>query len=65
MVFKPNHQTTPRIGKRPMDRDAIAFRVAEGIPARLKQIPNWQERLRSYVYLLVMRHRESLKDGEI
>jgi hypothetical protein len=64
MVFKPNHQNTPRLHKRPMDRDAIAFRVGEGIPVRLKQIPNWQERLRSYVYLLVMKHGESVKDGE-
>ena len=48
-----------------MDREAIAFRVAEGIPARLKQIPNWQERLRSYVYLLVMKHGELMKDGEV
>jgi hypothetical protein len=46
-----------------MDRDAIAFRVAEGIPAKLKDIPDWKERLRSYVYLLVMRHGESQGDG--
>jgi hypothetical protein len=63
MVFKPNHTETPRSGKTPMDRDAIAFRVAEGIPAKLKDIPDWKERLRSYVYLLVMRHGESQGDG--
>ena len=65
MVFKPNHKTTPRLGKRPLDREAVAFRMAEGIPARLKQIPNWQERLRNYVNLLVMRDGATMKDGEV
>jgi hypothetical protein len=65
MVFKLNHQDTPCIGKKPLDREAIAFRVGEGIPARLKQIPNWRERLRNYVNLLVMKHGETMKDGEV
>ncbi|MGB8701000.1 MAG: hypothetical protein WCD18_16430 [Thermosynechococcaceae cyanobacterium] len=56
-----------------MDRDAkafgtlrYAFRVRQGIPAKLKRIPNWQARLRNYVELLVMKEgaQQTMKDGE-
>jgi hypothetical protein len=37
----------------PLDKDPICFKVKPGVKAKLKAVPNWQERLREYVDELV------------
>ncbi len=35
--------------KRPLDKEAIAFKGYEGQKESLKAVPDWQERLRKFV----------------
>jgi len=35
--------------KRPLDKDAIAFKGYEGQKEKLKTVPDWQERFREFI----------------
>ncbi|BAZ16162.1 hypothetical protein NIES4071_80370 [Calothrix sp. NIES-4071] len=37
----------------PFDKDPVCFKVLPGVKERLKNIPNWQERLRQAVDKLI------------
>ncbi len=39
--------------KRPLDKEAIAFKGYEGQKEKLRAVSNWQERLRSFVDELI------------
>ncbi|AUB36112.1 hypothetical protein COO91_02013 [Nostoc flagelliforme CCNUN1] len=43
----------------PMDKDPVCFKVKLGVKAKLKAVPNWQERLRECVDRLIAGQRES------
>jgi hypothetical protein len=47
--------------KRPLDKEVIGFRGYEGQKESLKAVPDWQERLREYVDLLIA--TQTSKDG--
>lgn len=56
MPFQKKHKLGFTSDK-PLDKDPICFKVKPGVKAKLKTVPNWQERLREYVDELV---KESL-----
>lgn len=39
--------------KRPLDKGVIGFKGYEGQKEKLKAVPDWQERLREFVDLLI------------
>ena len=39
--------------KRPLDKEVIGFKGYEGQKEKLKAVPDWQERLREFVDLLI------------
>ncbi len=80
MPFEKDHRVAKRLGSKPLTGEAqarrlyplgfksFAFRVRQGTADKLKQIPNWQGRLRNYIELLVMREQRQMKrieDGEV
>jgi len=60
MPFKKGNTHALRLESEPLDRQAIAFKPRKGVTAKIKQIPNWQARLRSYADLLVKRHEQEM-----
>jgi hypothetical protein len=54
MPFQKNHKLGAKpIGDEPMDRTPICFNVRTGVREKLKNIPDWKERLREYVDRLI------------
>ncbi|MBE9197986.1 MULTISPECIES: hypothetical protein [unclassified Nodularia (in: cyanobacteria)] len=39
--------------KQPFDKDPVCFKVLPGVKAKLKAVPNWQERLREFTDKLI------------
>lgn len=55
MPFQKGHKLGARKQlKRPLDKEAIAFKGYEGQKEKLKAIPEWPERLREYVDCLIL-----------
>jgi hypothetical protein len=54
MPFQKNHKLgAKRIYKRPLDKQIIGFKGYEGQKEKLKNILNWQDKLREYVDKLI------------
>jgi hypothetical protein len=50
MPFQKNHKLgTQKILDKSRDKDPICFRGYEGQKAKLRSIPNWQERMRQFI----------------
>jgi hypothetical protein len=50
MPFEKGHKLGARKRlKRPLDKEAIAFKGYEGQKEKLKAVPDWQEQLREFV----------------
>lgn len=49
-------------GSRPLDREAIAFKGRLGQKEKLKNVPDWQERLRDFVDELIAKSEELLQN---
>ena len=59
MPFHKNHKLGARkIYARPLDKQIIGFKGFEGQKEKLKNIPNWQNKLRNYVDLLIEEYGE-------
>jgi hypothetical protein len=52
MPFQKNHKFG-FTSDEPLDKDPVCFKVKAGVKAKLKAVPNWQERLREYVNQLI------------
>jgi hypothetical protein len=37
----------------PFDKNPVCFKVLPGVKDKLKTVPDWQERLREFVYQLI------------
>lgn len=62
MPFQKGHKhRAKKFLERPLDKQPISFRGYEGQHAALKNVRNWQERLRSCVDKLI--EEESLTTG--
>lgn len=48
MPFQKNHKLG-FTSEDPLDRDPVCFKVKPGVKAKLKAVPDWQERLREYI----------------
>lgn len=53
--FKAHHDE-------PYDKTPVQFKVRAGVRDKLKAVPNWQERLREYVDLLIEDAANSLNN---
>ncbi|HAG83254.1 MAG TPA: hypothetical protein DCL61_19440 [Cyanobacteria bacterium UBA12227] len=54
MPFQKGHKLgAKKLLKRPLDKEAIAFKGYVGQKEKLKAVPDWQERLREYVDSLI------------
>jgi hypothetical protein len=50
MPFQKGHKLGAKKHlKRPLDKEAIAFKGYEGQKEKLKAVPDWQERFREFV----------------
>ncbi|MEM7725957.1 MAG: hypothetical protein AAF208_06230 [Cyanobacteria bacterium P01_A01_bin.45] len=59
MPFQKNHKLgAKKIYARPLDKQIIGFKGYEGQKEKLKNIPDWQKKLRDYVNLLIEEHGE-------
>lgn len=59
MPFKKNNKLgAKKILSRPLDKQVIGFRGYEGHKEKLKNIPDWQNKLRNYVDSLIKEHGE-------
>lgn len=59
MPFQKNHKLgAKKIYDRPLDKQIIGFRGYEGQKNKLKNIPNWQDKLRQYVDYLIQEQSE-------
>lgn len=57
MPFEKNNQyRVKRKYPQPLDKQIIGFRGYEGQKDKLKNIPDWQEKLRIYVEKLIKEH---------
>ena len=52
MPFQKNHKLG-FTSDDPLDKDPVCFKVKPGVKVKLKDVPEWQERLREYVDELV------------
>jgi hypothetical protein len=50
---KRNKLGAKKFLSKPLDKQPICFKGYEGQKAQLKAVPNWQGRLREYVYQLI------------
>ena len=55
---KDNPHRTKSIGDKPLDTKPVSFKPRQGQLEKLKTIPDWQERLRNYVDILIKKHGE-------
>ncbi|HEY9691421.1 MAG TPA: hypothetical protein V6D15_04415 [Oculatellaceae cyanobacterium] len=54
MVFKKQHKLGAKpLYEEPMDRSPVCFNVKVGVKEKLKNIPDWKERLREFVNELI------------
>ncbi len=59
MPFKKNHNFgAKKIYTRPLDKQIIGFKGYEGQKDKLKNVPDWQNKLRDYVDSLIEEHGE-------
>ncbi len=52
MPFHKKHKLGFK-SNQPFDKDPICFKVLPGVKDKLKTIPDWQERLREFVAMLI------------
>ena len=54
MPFQKNHKLGALpYGDKPLDVKPVSFKPRQGQLEKLKQIPNWQEKLRDYIDVLI------------
>ena len=54
MVFRKNNKLgAKKFLTRPLDDQPVTFKAYRGNKEALKNVPNWQERLRNYVERLI------------
>jgi hypothetical protein len=54
MPFQKKHKLGALpFNEEPFDSSPVCFKVEKGVKEKLKAVPNWQERLRSFVNELI------------
>ncbi|MDJ0801174.1 MAG: hypothetical protein QNJ51_30950 [Calothrix sp. MO_167.B12] len=55
---KDNQHRAKSIGDKPLGTKPVSFKPRQGQLEKLKAIPNWQERLRDYIDMMIKEHGE-------
>lgn len=64
MPFQKNNKLgAKRLGEQTLEKAVIAFRGRQGQKEGLKNVPDWQERLRDYVDFLLDESGQSDSNG--
>lgn len=59
MPFKKNHKLGAQLyGDKPLGHKPVSFKPRQGQLEKLKVVPNWQERLRNYIDILIKENGE-------
>ncbi len=54
MTFKKQHKLGAKpLYEEPLDRTPVCFNVRQGVREKLKTIPDWKEKLRTFVDTLI------------